>query len=399
MLALLIFILLIAKCSSKSPEEIRAARAAHEAQTTGRLVVKSNRANATVEAMRLVAAGAAASTAVNGIEEGAAEQVLAALPPGKYAVTARSKGWPEIHQEVTVNTGGTAEIAMNFKTGALRLDSDPKGATVRLGEAELGQTPLTIAQLPPGECQLLVQYPSWPAVSFKTTITENVESTATVHLPHGKLTVESTPSGATVRMGGRTVGQTPLTLERVPAGTNKLSLRAKDFPQLEVAVTVEDHGDVKIDLMLGSGFPVLDPAALLRAVWVPDNPDKLSSQFDTTGPYQPQNGIFKNIHRKRLYEFWLNKSYRFSEVVKSYDPNSGQVEFAEQKSELAKYRVLAKLSPGARNDKDLAAQLGKGATLTFYGRLTAVEEPKWPSKLITFEISAAEPLRGLLAAS
>ena len=156
---------------------------------------------------------------------------------------------------------------------------------------------------------------------------------------------------------------------------------------------MEDRGEVKVSPQLGAGFPLLDPPALLRAVWVQDNPDQIAPRVDSvTGPYQPQNGIVRNLHRKRLFENWLRKSYRFSAIVKSYDQVSGQVEFAEQNGELSKYRVLVKLSPDARNDKDLAAQLGKGATFTLYGRLSAVEEPRWPSKVITFEISSVEPL-------
>lgn len=388
-----LFLLLVVKCASKSPETVKAEKAAIEAQTTGRLVVKANRPNTTIEATLIPAVGMAAPAPRQGPAEGAAEQTMATLPPGNYVLTARSEGWPDIRQEVTLDAGRTTDVAIQFKTGSLRLDSDPNGATVKFGSSVLGQTPLTIAQLPPGECQLSLQYPSWPAVAFQTTITENVESTATVHLPHGKLTVESTPPGATIRMGGRAIGQTPLTLDHVPTGPNKLLLLARNFPTLEVSVTVEDRRDAKVQVQLGSGFPLLDAAALLRAVWVPDNPDKLSAQFDTAGPYQPQNGIVKNLHRKRLYEFWLRKNYRYSEVVKSYDPDTGEVEFAEQKSELSRYRVLAKLSPAARNDKSLATQLAKGATFALYGSLSAVEEPKWPSKVITFEISAAEPLQ------
>jgi hypothetical protein len=382
----------LAGCS-KSPEEVKAAKAKLEAETTGRLVVKSNRASTTVVATRLPAAGEAASDSFKGVEEGAAEQTLSALPPGKYTVIAHSDGWPDIRAEANVAAGGTSAVAVNFKSGSLRLDSDPSGATVKLGNAVLGKTPLVIPQLPPGACPLSLEYPSWPAVAFKATITENVESTETVRLPHGKLTVESIPPGATVLLGGKAYNKTPLFFDPLPAGLTKLTLQTKDFPPLEVAVTVDDQGDVKVSRELGSGFPELDPLALLRAVWVVDNPDQIAPRVDTvTGPYQPQNGIVKNLNRKRLFDFWLRKNYRFSAIVKAYDPVSGQVEFAEQNSALSKYRVLAKLSPEARNSKDLAAQLTKGATFTLYGHFTAVEEPRWPSRVITFEISPGEPL-------
>jgi hypothetical protein len=386
--AALVLVLLLGKCAFSSSGSKSAQ--APDPRTTGRLVVKSNRANTTIEATRFPSPGNAAPASV----KGTADQGLSGLPPGKYAVTARSDGWPEISEEVDLEAGRTAELAFHFKSGSLRLDSVPSGVTVRLGEAGLGQTPLVIPQLPPGECQLLLEYPSWPALTFKTTITENVESTATVRLPHGKLTVETTPPGATVLLGGKAIGQTPLTLERVPVGTKKLTLQAKDFPTLEVSVTVEDRGEAKVSPQLGSYFPALDPEALLRAVWVPDSPDNIAPPFDgITGPSQARNGIVKNLNRKRLFENWLRKSYRFSATVKSYDRDSGQVEFAEQKSDLSSYRVLAILSPEARNDKDLAARLVKGATFALYGRLSAVEEPRWPFKIITFEISPVEPLR------
>jgi hypothetical protein len=378
----------------KSPEETKAAEAAVVAQTTGRLVVKSNRPDTTIEAARLPAAGEPATTAVKGAVEGAAEQSLAALPPGQYVVTARSAGWPEVRAEATVDAGRTTEVGIAFKGGSLRLDSDPAGATVKQGAAVLGKTPLVIPQLPPGECRLTLEYPSWPAVTLQTTITVDMESTETVRLPHGKLTVESTPPGATVLLAGRAAGQTPLTLERVPAGTRKLTLQAKDFPPLELTVTVEDRGDVKVSPQLGLGFPVLDPAVLLRSVWVQDDPNRLSPPIEgTMGPSKPRNDIIRNLHRKRLYEGWLRKSYRYAATVKSYNRGSGQVEFAELSSPLSKYRVLAQLSAGARADPDLAALLTKGATIQLYGRLSAVEEPRWPSKVITLEFSAAEPLR------
>ena len=396
--AAVVLLFLLGKCAfssltSKSPEEVKAAQVAVEAQTLGRLVVKSNRTDTTVEAVRLLPTGEAAPASVKGSDEGAASQELSRLPAGKYVLTARSPNWPDIRQNVNVEAGGTTEVAVNFKSGSLRLDSVPTGATVRLGSAVLGETPFTISQLPPGMCQLSLEYPSWPVVNFKVTITENVESSETVRLPHGKLVVETTPPGATVLLGGRALGQTPLTVERIPAGAKKLTLQAKDFPTLEVSATVEDRGEMKVNVPLGSGFPELDPPALLRAVWVPDNPDKLSAQFDTAGRFQPQNGVVKNLHRKRLYEVWLRKSYRLTGTVKSFDPVKGVVEFDEQKSELSKYRVLARLSPGAREDKNLAARLAKGATFELYGQLTAVEEPRWPLKVITLEISAVEPLR------
>jgi hypothetical protein len=127
---------------------------------------------------------------------------------------------------------------------------------------------------------------------------------------------------------------------------------------------------------------------------VPDNPNQIAPPHEgITGPFQPKNEIVRNLNRKRLHEAWLHKRYCYSATIKSYDRDSGQIEFAEDKCELSKYRVLAQLSPEARKDPNLATQLAKGATLDLYGQLVAVEEPRWPFKVITFELSAAAPLR------
>jgi hypothetical protein len=379
---------------SKTPEEKKALEAAHLAQTTGRLVVKSNRANTTIEATRIPSGGEAASASINGVAEGAAEHTLSALPAWKYAITARSEGWPEVHQEANIAAGGTAAVAINFKSGSLRLDSDPSGATVKQAGTELGKTPLVIPQLPAGESQLTFEYAAWPAVSLKVVIKEGTESAETVRLPHGRLTVTTFPAGAAVLLGKRSLGQTPLTLAQFPAGTSKLTLQAKDFPPMAFAVTVEDRGDVKVSPVLGAIFPGLDPAALLRSVWVPDDPNRIAPPFDgIQGPSKPKNDIIKNLNRKRLYEGWFRKRYGFTGTVKAYDPKTGQVEFAEQQSELSRYRVLASLTSEASTDPAVARQLTKGATFAVYGQLSAVEEPRWPFKVITFELSPADPLR------
>ena len=373
----------------KSPEEQKAAKAAEIAQTTGSLFVKSNRPEATIEATYLSPTGE-----VTPAKQGLANQPLAGLRPGQHAVVVRSAGWPELAGAVNVTAGQATEVTMNFKIGSLQLDSEPSGATVKHGDVVLGQTPLLLLELPAGECALTLEYRSWPPLAFKTTIVENVESTAMARLPHGKLVVETTPAGATVQLDGKAVGQTPLTLEQLPAGPKKVRLLLKDFPTLLVTTTVEDRAAAKINLELATGFPLLDPTELLRAVWVPDDPNRLSPTFDAVGRYEPKNGIVKNLHRKKLFDDWLGKKYRFTGTVKGYDPRDGEIEFVEQSITLSKYRVVAKLSPEARLAKNPATQPAKGATVTLYGQLTAAEEPRWPSKVITLEISSAETLSG-----
>ena len=373
-----VFILLSAGCS-KSPEEVKAAQAAEIARTTGSLLVKSNLASA---AIKVTGADGAA-------HEGEAGQPFASLLPGKYAVTATLEGWPEAKAETTVQTGQATTIELNFPSGSLKLDTVPSGALVKLGKALLGKTPQTIPQLPAGETALSLEYPSWPPVAHTVTIIAGQEASATVRLPHGRLVVDSFPAGATVVWQGKAYNKTPLFFDPIAAGTHKLTLQARDFPPMEVSATVTDGAETKVRPILGTAFPLLDPAELLRAVWLPDDSPVPRA---TTGIYRPKNDVVKNLQRERLYTGWLRKIDRFAGPVKSYDAATGRVEFAEQRSELARYRLMAQVSPGTpsplpdqKDPKDKTP-----VVRALYGRLTAVEEPAWPSRVITFELTDAE---------
>lgn len=371
-----------------APAGAPAAKGATNPSGPGRLVVKSNRTGAAVEATRTAGPQEAARAPFKGVTG----EALTGLPPGNYTVVVQAPNWPDLHGEAAITAGGTAVLELNFKVGSLKLESVPAGVTVKHGTEILGKTPLVVPQLPIGECPLSLEYPAWPVMAIKPVIVENTETAASVRLPHGKLTVESAPAGATVLLGKRKLGQTPLVLEQTPAGALQLSLQAKDFPPLEVAVTLADGGEAKVSRELGTAFPPLDPPALLRAIWVPENKDKLTESFDATGRYAPQNGIVKNLDRKKLHQNWLAKKYRYTGTVKGYDPKTNVLEFAEDKGELSRFRILARIGPGSISDPLLNPAALKGATLSVYGTLTGAEEPRWPAKSITFELSAAELL-------
>ncbi len=386
----LILLLCVTMCSSK-PTRRSSTPSAPDPKTTGSLVIKTNRPDTSVEATRVPDAQ---SPAADTFRASGAEPTFPGLPAGKYTVVAKSAGWPDLKQETTVVVGQAGALAVHFQSGSLKLDSVPSGATVRWGENELGKTPLTIPALPVGEIPLTLVLATWPNLPFKATIAEGTEASQTVHFPFGRLVVETTPAGATVQLEARVVGKTPLTLDQVPAGVIKVTLRADDYTPVAFNVTVEDHGEAKLTQTLVSSIPVLDPPALLAAVWVEtaaEDPNRLAPGFrDTTG-YQSRNGIVKNLNRKKLVENWLAKRFRFTGTVKSYDRDSGKIDFIDATNDLAKYHVTANLSISSRQNKEVVAQLTKGATFSLLGKLDAVEEPRWPAKTISIEIISADP--------
>ncbi len=379
---IIVFLLLKSGVSTVSEkvtavQQVRAEE--HRVATTGVLVVTSNRPEATVEAKLLDTAPEGATTTA----QGALGQSFSNLAPGRYAVTLRAAGWPDALGEVDVPAGQKTAFTANFKGGSLNFETVPAGAIVKLGKDVLGKTPLTVPLLPPGDLTLSLEFQNWAPVPWKGVITVDQETAASVRLPHGRLTVGSIPAGAIVVLEGKSYQQTPLFFDPVSAGEKKLTLQAEGFPPLEVSVTVADGEEAKINPVLATGFPVLDPGALLRDVWIIDDRKVFNAH---TGVYRPKNDVIKNLHRQALYDRWQRKSFRFSSPVKSYDATTRTLEFDTQKADPSSWRVLAQLKPGA----GIAAPPAKGAVLAVYGRLTAVEEPVWPLRVITVELSDAD---------
>ena len=71
-------------------------------------------------------------------------------------------------------------------TGAVRLESEPPGATVRLGERELGVSPLTITDLLPGRVTFVFSHPGFHRRTQETSITAGETATVRAVLPPGR---------------------------------------------------------------------------------------------------------------------------------------------------------------------------------------------------------------------
>ncbi len=77
------------------------------------------------------------------------------LPTGTYTLNAQREGWGGQMHEVKIEREEISEIFLDFPYGSLRLESQPAGAEVWVGDNLIGETPYQIGQLPPGELREL----------------------------------------------------------------------------------------------------------------------------------------------------------------------------------------------------------------------------------------------------
>ena len=82
--------------------------------------------------------------------------LLRDLPTGVYDALARQGDW-ELRDRIEIKRGEVALKTFQFANGSVKIISAPAGATISLGETELGQTPLLLDEVRPGEVSYQLQ--------------------------------------------------------------------------------------------------------------------------------------------------------------------------------------------------------------------------------------------------
>ena len=96
---------------------------------------------------------------VDGIERGMTPARVS-LPPGSHILELRGRGVPRVIP-VTLTAGAELSQYLEFSeapaTGQISIQSEPAGATVTVDGVKRGVAPLTVAELAPGEHQVVLQ--------------------------------------------------------------------------------------------------------------------------------------------------------------------------------------------------------------------------------------------------
>lgn len=132
-----------------------------------------------------------------------------------------------------------------FKRGALAIVSDPPGAEIKLeagGQTRsLGKTPLTAKGLDKGTYNLSAEYPGLEAQSEEVTVEGGKTREVRFEFVYGQVKLTTQPAGATVELGGQSVGQTPYTSPALPPGPQTYVLRLENHRPAMIPVVVASN--------------------------------------------------------------------------------------------------------------------------------------------------------------
>jgi formylglycine-generating enzyme required for sulfatase activity len=172
----------------------------------------------------------------------------AGTTPAKLRLTAGShrlelrrpefKTWVSDMQVVANQPQTIGPVRLGLPDGILVVRTDPAGASVSVGGAYRGRTPLTIDVRPEVALALVATREGYEPVTQQLTVSPGQRRDVSITLPAilGEVTVQAEPVGADVLANGRTVGKAGQTL-KLPSARQEIEVRLAGYRTYRTAIT------------------------------------------------------------------------------------------------------------------------------------------------------------------
>ncbi|MFH1810336.1 MAG: serine/threonine-protein kinase [Pseudomonadota bacterium] len=212
--------------------------------------------------LSIVTVPGGASVLVDGEKVGVSPiAALERAPTQGVEIRVELDGYKGATQSVDLQPGAARAVTFTLEaivnTGTVVLTSSPTGASVMLGERELGTTPLAPLKLEPGEYTFVLEH---KGVRVEETAVVEVGKTLKLSVkmptrsttpppPKGKGTLKVVIPGswADVYVNGKLIGTTPFKPIKLPAGSYKVRLVNKDLGKdLTVPVKIDPNKEYKL---------------------------------------------------------------------------------------------------------------------------------------------------------
>jgi hypothetical protein len=166
-----------------------------------------------------------------------------------YKVSARLDGWQSTETIVKPSAGRITEVALSLAARApeVRIESDPQGATVWLGERQLGETPVVLTELPAGQTvELVFRKAGHQDTTRQLRVPgpgESVVLLASLSMARdvGSVSIRSTPDGAQIYQNGELLAglATPVSEHLVKGGSkHRFTLKKAGYMPARLVVDV-----------------------------------------------------------------------------------------------------------------------------------------------------------------
>jgi serine/threonine protein kinase len=182
------------------------------------------------------------------------------LSVGKYRINLSQPGWPDYSETVELTSKNPVEITHDFRGTDVTLSSDPSGASIFLGKAKLGETPLTV-NLPPGQVEMTSRFGQLAPVV--QTVNPDPKWVTAIQFKHayGTAAITSDRSDAHTFVDGKEIGRPPIQTLLTP-GNHKVLLTAASASDKTRTVSLAEgqHLDLRVDFGPGNSTNMSSPS-------------------------------------------------------------------------------------------------------------------------------------------
>lgn len=231
---------------------------------------------------------------------------------GEHLIRIDSQGYEPWKQNVKIVAGENIEIKAELtpSRGVLQVNSQPSDADVFISGKNLGKTPLTLKEIQSGEIAVEVRKKCYADNSRKVTIKSGILSRIDFPLKPdcGTIMVKSDPEDAKWYMDDAFAGNTPGTLENIPAGKHIIKVTKEQYLEWTTTCTIIPGKAQSIKAQLKPVLP--DPGATwkepttgMEFVWVQNGCFNMGSLPDELGREDDEGPV----HKVCLDGFWIGK--------------------------------------------------------------------------------------------
>jgi len=186
---------------------------------------------------------------------GTAPAIFTGIEPGEYRLRLHHSRYRVFERTLQVrgrDLTETVDADLEPAWGELRIDSQPSGAQVDVGELTAGTTPATLQVLESGEIVRisLPGYKTWEQRLSAIPGTQQTHETVVLQPADALVKLTSSPEGARVTVNQQYRGQTPLTLDLEPGKTHRIALHLAGYRLQEQTLSLKTGEERELNLAL-----------------------------------------------------------------------------------------------------------------------------------------------------
>ncbi|MEB3330785.1 MAG: PEGA domain-containing protein, partial [Candidatus Sericytochromatia bacterium] len=189
-----------------------------------------------------------ATILLDGEPLGRSNATFAKVSEGTYKLILQLDGYQTVEKQIVIRAAQTQEEDITFKKlqGIARIESEPSGALVFVDNVPLGRTPTDVKR-EFGIGNIRVELEDYFSETREMSFSHHTsEHNFSLRPKQGKISILSTPTGATVYFDGKEVGKTPWLGQMVEGGQHSVRLSLDQFEDWSDRVEVRASKSVSL---------------------------------------------------------------------------------------------------------------------------------------------------------